>query len=81
MLVEIFLELLICIVNVKLLKTIHLWEETKIFKCNSLVLALSPATDTGRCQAWNKAREHRDKGVKMDMRKTVWGGPSREQFL
>lgn len=30
MLVEIFLEFLICIVNVKLLKTIHLQEETFI---------------------------------------------------
>lgn len=32
--VEIFLQLLICVVNVKLFKTIHLWEETKIIKFN-----------------------------------------------
>lgn len=80
MLVEIFLELLICIVNVKLLKTIHLWEETKILKLNSLVLVLSPATYR-KVPGLEQYREHRDKGVKMDIRKTVWEGPSREQFL
>lgn len=57
--VEIFLEFLICIVNVKLLKTIHLQEET-IIKFYILVPKLwkNLYQQKGRCQAWSKAREH-----------------------
>ena len=62
MLVEIFLELLICIVNVKLLKTIHLWEETKILKLNSLVPALSPATATGKVPGREQSQRAQGQG-------------------
>lgn len=62
MLVEIFLELLICIVNVKLLKTIHLREETKILKLNSLVPALSPATATGKVPGREQSQRAQGQG-------------------